>query len=100
MRSPHSLLFIFLVSVFFLVSCGSIKDPEFKSIENARLSQMGFKESILNLDLIYFNPNKFRVKLKEAEGDAWLDSNYLGHFIIADTLIHIPAAADFRLPVK
>jgi hypothetical protein len=34
-----------------------------------------------------------------AEGDAWVDSTYLGHFIV-DTLIHILPRSEFRLPVK
>lgn len=68
-------------------------------IENVRVSRLGLIESSLTLSLHYFNPNNKRLKLKKAEGDAWLDGNPLGHFTI-DTLIHIPARSDFRLPVK
>ena len=68
-------------------------------IENAQVSRFGLKESTLKLNLHYFNPNNFRVSLKEAQGEVWLDSISLGRFVI-DTLIHIPANADFRLPVK
>ena len=50
-------------------------------------------------DCHYFNPNRSRLKLKSAQGDAWIENNYLGHFTI-DSLIHIPANGDFRLPVK
>ena len=49
--------------------------------------------------MLFFNPNKYRLKLKKASGDAWLDGNLLGHFTI-DTLIRIPALGNFRLPVK
>lgn len=56
-------------------------------------------ESSLTLDLYYFNPNRSRLKLKSAEGDAWIENNYLGHFAI-DSLIHIPANGYFILPVK
>lgn len=68
-------------------------------IENVQVSRLGLKESSLTLTLHYFNPNNKRLKLKKAEGDAWVDGNPLGHFTM-DTLIHIPARADFRLPVK
>ena len=44
-------------------------------------------------------PNNTRLKLKSAEGEAWLDYNFLGHFTV-DTLIKIPANDLFRLPVK
>ncbi len=89
---------VFFLSLVVLFSCSSVKEPDFKAIENVRVSRFGAKESSLNLDILYHNPNKFRVKLKRAEGDAWLDSNYLGHFII-DSTVRIEPASDFRLPV-
>ncbi len=87
-----------LIFLFVFPSCVSLKEPDFKGVENIRVSRLGFNESTLNLDLHYFNPNKSKLKLKQAEGDAWLDGNLLGHFTI-DTLIKIPATGDFRLPV-
>ena len=99
MRTFLPLLPVFLASTFFLFSCESVKEPDFKSIENVRISKFGLNESTLSLDLHYFNPNKFRVKLQKAEGDAWIENNFLGHFSM-DTLIHIPANEEFSLPVK
>lgn len=81
-----------------LVSCKALKEPDFRGIENVKVSRFGLQESTLNLDLHYFNPNKSALTLKKAEGDAWLDGSLLGHFTI-DTLIKIPANADFRMPV-
>ncbi len=40
-----------------------------------------------------------RARLKEAQGDAWMDSIFLGHFVV-DTAIAIPANSDFVVPVK
>jgi LEA14-like dessication related protein len=84
--------------VLIVSSCASIKDPELVSIENVRLQRFGLKESAVKVDLHYHNPNKFRIKLKKAEGEAWADGNKLGQFNI-DTLIHIPASGDFILPI-
>ena len=91
--------FLYFISVIFLCSCGQIKEPDFKGIENVRVSKFGLSESTLSLDLHYFNPNKFRIKLKSAEGDAWIENSFWGHFTV-DTLIHVPANGEFRLPVK
>ncbi len=99
MKTRFSSLYTFLVMGIFLSSCGSLKEPELIGIENVRVNRLGLAESSLTLTLHYFNPNNKRLKLKKAEGDAWLDGNPLGHFTI-DTLIHIPARSDFRLPVK
>ncbi len=91
--------FLCLAPALFFISCGQVKEPDFKDIENVHITTLGLAKSSLTLDLHYFNPNKFRVKLKSAEGDAWIENNFLGHFSM-DTLIHIPANGDFRLPVK
>lgn len=76
-----------------------MKDADFKGIENIKFSRVDLNETILTMDLHYFNPNKFKLKIKNAEGDAWMDNNFLGHFK-QDTLVSIPANDDFRLPVK
>jgi LEA14-like dessication related protein len=99
MRNLHLPFFLCLLVSSLFLSCRSFKEPEFRGIENVRVSELGIKESNLTLDLHYFNLNKSSLSLKEAEGDAWLDGSPLGHFII-DTLIQIPANADFGLPVK
>ncbi len=91
--------FFCFFSVLFLLSCGDLTEPDFRSIANVRVSKLGLSESTLSLHLNYFNPNKFRLKLRKAEGDAWIENSYLGHFIM-DTTIQIPAKGEFRLPVK
>jgi len=92
------LLLLFII-VFGSSSCRSIKDPQFQRIENIRLGKLGLNESTLNLDILYSNLNNTSLKLKSAEGEAWLDNTFLGHFTV-DTLIKIPANDLFRLPVK
>lgn len=87
-----------LASWFFYSSC-SVKEPELIAIENVRVEKFGLRQSALDLELHYFNPNNTRLKLKRAEGTAWLDGNPLGQFVL-DTLIRIPARADFRLPLR
>ena len=96
-KSNCSILLACCISIL-LVSCGKLREPEFRGLENIRVSKLGAQQTLLGLDLVYHNPNKARLKLKEAEGDAWLDGNLLGHFRI-DTLIDIAPLSDFRLPV-
>jgi LEA14-like dessication related protein len=97
-NSFYNFLFcLFTVAAF--PSCKSVKDPELKGIEKVRVHSFGLRESSLTFDMLFFNPNKYRLKVKEASGDAWLDGNLLGHFTV-DTLVHIPARGNFRLPVQ
>ena len=91
--------YFYFILVCFSLSCGQLKEPDFKEIENVKITKFGLTESAITLDLRYFNNNKFRMKLKNAEGDAWLENNFLGHFTM-DTLIHIPSTGDFRIPIK
>lgn len=88
-----------LMVVSALVSCGKMKDPVFKGIENVKMNGLGVQESFVTLDIRYLNPNGFKGRLKSAEGDAWMDSIYLGHFTV-DTLVHIPPNSEFLVPVK
>jgi len=82
-----------------LASCGKMKDPVFKGIENVKLNRAALDSSLVTLDIRYFNPNNFKGLLKQAEGDAWMDSTYLGHFIV-DSTVQIPANSEFLIPVK
>lgn len=100
--TPKALLpfyrFLLPVSIF-LASCASLREPEFRAVENIRVDRIAGAGSSLDLDVRYFNPNKTSVKLKEAGGSAWLDGQFLGTFRV-DTMVHIPARAEFTLPVK
>ncbi len=99
MRTPRITQLISFFLIHLMLSCRSIKSPGFVGIENPRLQSFDLNESTLAMDLRYFNPNKSRLKLKEAGGDAYLDGVMLGHFNM-DTLINIPANEEFILPVK
>jgi len=93
-----SLLFVLVIIVMF-TSCGKMADPVFKGIENVKVNEIGRTESTVTLDIRYHNPNNFNGLLKQAEGDAWMDSTYLGHFTV-DSSVHIPANSEFLIPVK
>ena len=88
---------LLIISAF--ASCGKMKDPVFKGIENVKMNGLGVEESFVTLDIRYLNPNSFKGRLKNAEGDAWMDSIYLGHFMV-DTLVQIPPNSEFLVPVK
>ncbi|MES1216356.1 MAG: hypothetical protein ABUT20_12645 [Bacteroidota bacterium] len=88
-------LSIFIITAF--VSCRNAKEPEYRGIDSFKISGVGVDTSLITLNLKYFNPNKYGLKLKEAEGDAYVDSVYLGHFLL-DSLILIPKSSEFTVP--
>lgn len=99
MNKKISGLLFALIAISLLPSCKSVKEPELKGIEKVRVNRFGLKESNLDFEIHLFNPNNFRLKMKKATAEVWLDGNPLGNFTI-DTLIHIPAKGDFRLSVQ
>src|ERR1041384_779613 len=98
MKKISCIVLVFLIAVFLLTSCGNLKEPDFRNIDNVSLGQIGGKQTTLRLDVHYFNPNKTRIVLKKAEGGRWLDGVYSGKFDV-DSLVHIPGNAEFRIPV-
>lgn len=81
-----------------LSSCGKMKAPEFRRIQGFELAALGLMKSELKLQITYFNPNKFAGSLKWAEGDAWIDSLYMGPFKV-DTTITANPQSEFEVPV-
>jgi len=80
-------------------SCKKLKDPVFDHIQNIRINNVSQGVSTMTLEMAWFNPNNITARLKEADGEAWMDSTYLGHFYV-DTVMTIPANSNFIVPVN
>ena len=66
--------------------------------ENLRFHEVEASESTLYLEMKCFNPNKVKLKIKKAAGNAYLNDSYLGHFRV-DTLIRLLPKQNFIIPV-
>jgi LEA14-like dessication related protein len=51
------------------------------------------------MDLIYYNPNKYGVNLKNVNADVSINQLQVGH-VMLDTSMHIPATAEFTVPAS
>ena len=87
-----------LFSLLFLISCKDIKDPELRGFDSVEIIKPGFIKSTVRINVRYYNPNRFKAKLKEAHGEAWIDNIYMGTFQI-DSLIQVPSLNEFVVPV-
>lgn len=93
---------LFVLSLFTIIvfsSCVSMKKPVFNGIDKVQMNKLEKGRSQVTLQLHYFNPNNKKARLKNAEGEAWMDSTYLGHFVVDET-VDIPANSNFTIPVK
>ena len=80
-------------------SCGKMKDLEFLRVASFNFDNLSFSKSTVRMELAYYNPNNFSLRLKDAEFDVFLDDRKVGHSL-QDTLIEIPARDTFYFPVK
>lgn len=92
-------LLIALLAIVTMASCGKMKKPEFIGVENTKMGKISKGNTEVLANIRFFNPNSFDANVKHAEGDVWLDSAYIGHFIV-DERISIPAKKEFVVPVK
>ena len=88
----------FLSFVLFLsfASCNKPVAFDYRNIKNIRVESFGINTKV-SMDLVYFNPNSYGVNLKNVNCDLYIDSSYLGKFVL-DTLMHIPKASEFTVP--
>lgn len=82
-----------------LLSCSSPKALEYKTYHNFAIQKLGFTNTTISLDLEYYNPNNFGMRLKNTDLDIYINGNLLGHSF-TDSLITIPRRNTFLVPVK
>lgn len=92
--------FLYLVGlVFVFMSCSSPKSLEYRDYHNFTIDKLGFNNSTVSLDIEYYNPNNFRMQLRNTDLDVFINGKLFGHSS-TDTLIQIPRKDTFNLPVK
>lgn len=60
---------------------------------------MSLQRSTVLLDMVYYNPNSFGVNLKHVECDVFVDTSYVGKYVL-DTVMHIDRKAEFTIPTR
>jgi LEA14-like dessication related protein len=90
--------YIYLFSFFLLLSCGPKKDIEFRRVLNVKIETEG-NAPVINADIVFFNPNKTRSKLKQIEVDILVNEKKAGTVSqIMDQ--RIEGEAEFTVPIK
>ena len=76
------ILFTLAPAVLFLASCktSEIREPEYRDIRDVRITDVGLFKTTAGLNLVYYNPNAFKVQLNDASGDVYIDNIHLGRF--------------------
>ena len=84
--------------VAILASCAKPKDLDFVDIQNIKMVKWGLSESVVGLDVRFYNPNNKQVKLKDAVAKVYVNSSFLGDTNM-DTTIVVPKKDTFAVPL-
>lgn len=82
-----------------LAGCSKPKELQFIGYRNIDLGDIFSGHPELKADLVYFNPNSYRMSLKDAKMDVFLNSTLLGHYT-QDSMFTIPAKDTFYYPFR
>ncbi len=86
-----------LLVILFACSCSAPKELVYQNVQNFRLKQNGLQTQMC-LDINMFNPNRYGMKLKDADVDVFLNGRSLGKMQV-DESCTIPRLDTFALPV-
>ncbi len=88
-----------LLSVLIFAGCQKPQGFEYRTFKNFKVDSLGFNQSTVSMDLVFYNPNNFGVDLKNINCDVYVEHNYLGRYLL-DTTMHIAKKAEFIIPSK
>lgn len=99
-RSMKKVLpFLVVVIIGFGSGCKKPQAFDYRDLKNLRVESLGATNSRVSMDLVYFNPNNYGVNLKKVDCEIYLDSIYVGKFVL-DTTMRIPKSSEFTLPAS
>lgn len=93
MRKLAFFLFLILVAS----GCRQPKDLVFKNVENFGLKEVG-RHTKVSLDVHLYNPNPYKMKLKHADLELFLNGRHAGN-IQVPVRVSVPKRDTFFLPV-
>lgn len=97
-RWPKWSAWLIIMTVLQL-SCSTPKPIEYRDFKSFSVDKLGFSQSTVRMDLIYFNPNNVGLQLKRTDLDIFIDGTYLGH-TAQEWQITIPKKQEFSIPIK
>lgn len=83
-----------------LLSCRSAyKAIEYKECKNVKINKIGLKNTTMEMDLVFYNPNKYSIDIQKADLEVFINGNSFGktNQLLNTTL---PRLGDATLPLK
>lgn len=86
-----------IIAMAVIAACKKPQAFDYRDVRNVKIEKIGFNQTTLKLDLVYFNPNNFGVTLKQVDCDIFINKTFLGHYKL-DTVMQIEKRSEFALP--
>lgn len=88
-----------VIAFFFIAGCRNPEAPVYYDFVNFRLDSIGESRSVVSAALKYYNPNNYRMLLKDGAVDVYINQQLAGHSFLDSTIV-IPRKDTFYLPVR
>ncbi|MBS1506876.1 MAG: hypothetical protein JSS79_09525 [Bacteroidetes bacterium] len=86
---------LFLATLF---SCVPKEQVVFKGVNNIGIDMGADGKPVIKADVLFYNPNKMKMKLKDIDVEVFVDGNKSAEVKHAINLV-VPPAADFSVPI-
>ena len=93
----------YLIFVLALVWFSSCKQPQsliYKDVQHIKYDGFGVGKSGISLDVLLYNPNRYGLKLRNADIDVYVNNSYLGKMFVVKGKYIIPPMGSFLVPLK
>ena len=87
----------YLLAVILLVSCGNPQELQFQDVKDIRIKKISANTKA-EVDIQFYNPNKFGMKMKDGDIDLYLNEKLIGNAKMEDTY-DVPGQDSFVLTV-
>lgn len=99
MKNRAVVLGYFLVVIFFMIGCNKPIPPTYLGYQNLRIGKIGIESNVVLLDLKFYNPNKYVLKVKEAKMDVYFNDRLLGNSSM-DNVVNLLSLDTTIVPFK
>ncbi len=90
---------ILMLFVMAAAACTAPKPLEYRAIKSFSLQQSGLSKTVLSLDLLAYNPNTYRLKLKNMKADVFINQRLVGQAYVSEK-ITVPAHDTGHLSIQ
>lgn len=98
MKRRTGLASLLITSLLLLQACAGPKALEYRELKGFRLHSASLQQATIVVDLQFYNPNSYGLRLKNGDVDAYLNGKFVGKARL-DEGVAVPARDTFTMPV-